>query len=37
MNLVSPLSAGSITYIPSEKPSSSLDSFADHNHIIAIQ
>ncbi len=37
MNLVSPLSAGSITYIPSEKPTSSLDSFADHHHSITIQ
>ncbi len=37
MNLVSSLSAGSIKYIPSEKPISWLDSFADHHHIITIQ
>ena len=37
MNLVSSLSAGTIKYIPTEKATSSLDSFADHHHIIAIQ
>jgi F0F1-type ATP synthase epsilon subunit len=36
INLVSPLSSGFVRYIPSEQPTSVLDSFADHHHTISI-
>ncbi len=36
MNIVTPLVSGSITYLPSDKPNSTLDSFADHHHTISI-
>jgi len=36
MNLVTPLVKGLITYVPSDLPTSTLDSFADHTHTIEI-
>lgn len=36
MNLVTPLIAGEILYLPSDAPTSALDSFADHTHSLTV-
>jgi F0F1-type ATP synthase epsilon subunit len=36
MNVVTPLSAGDLSYIPSKAPTSALDEFADHTERIQI-
>lgn len=37
MNIVCPLIAGAVIYIPTENPKSSLDSFADHHDTLFIK
>ena len=36
MNIVTRLVSGTITYLPSDKATSILDSFADHRHTIEV-